>query len=133
MNFKEYFTLCEDFNDYPLGVVIPNNNAFGATTVDNGPQGDQSPHSFSTELQLPEMPITAQIAYIGGFPGKQGVENRDPIVFRLSDGTQLFLTNAEFRRIKGDPQVGKTITVVFQRRPEDRTKTPSQVQSITVH
>ena len=58
---------------------------------------------------------------------------RNPIFVFLDDGTRLHFTYDEFKRIKGgEPAPGKTMTVVFQKNPNDRTEVPSQVQSCKV-
>lgn len=52
---------------------------------------------------------------------------KTPIYIRLSDGSDCYFTVDEFRRIKGKPAVGKSMTVVFQRHPENRDSKPSQI------
>jgi len=56
----------------------------------------------------------------------------NPISIYLDDGTKIALTYYEYRRIKNEPKVGKTMTVVFQRNPTDKTPMPSKIESIKV-
>jgi hypothetical protein len=131
MNFKEYF---EAFNDYPLGVVIPNINNFGAVSGDwsntlkitknDYPQGNDD-----MALELPTVEKTGVLNYIN--------KKTNPILlfFICNDGSylRLFMSLDEFNRIKGDPQIGKTATIVMQRRNDDNSNNPSKIQSITMH
>ena len=121
MRFRNYFKLCEDFNDYPLGAVIPQ-TPFGATQNDASPDPQTKPDA---SLGIPSVTKTAKIQYIN--------DKTNPILIHLSDGTRLFLSFDAFRRIKGEPRAGKMVTVVMQRRPEDSSGIPSQVQSIHCH
>jgi hypothetical protein len=57
--------------------------------------------------------------------------NKNPITIRLSDGTSIYLTWDEFRRIKEEPEIGKTMTVIFQSKPD--TKVPSKIEKIEVN
>ena len=61
------------------------------------------------------------------------IKNKTPIYIKMSDGTQIFLSPREFDEIKGEPRVGKMMTVIFQRHANDNTLEPSQIQSITCH
>jgi hypothetical protein len=58
--------------------------------------------------------------------------NKNPIFVQLSDGTQLYFTWDEFKRINGKPEMGKHMTVTMQRHPMDFGSNPSQIQKITV-
>jgi hypothetical protein len=58
------------------------------------------------------------------------VFKKNPISIQLEDGTKLFLTLDQYKRIQGDlPIIPKhtEITVTFQRIPSDRTLNTSQV------
>lgn len=59
-------------------------------------------------------------------------KNKNPIKIQLMDGTNIYLTVDEFRRVDSTTKltVGKEITVTFQRREDDRSSTPSQVISV---
>lgn len=63
----------------------------------------------------------------------QSIEmNRNPIIVMLMDGTKLYLTLDEFNRINSikKMEVGKEISVTFQRRPEDQGGEPSKIIAI---
>jgi hypothetical protein len=57
---------------------------------------------------------------------------KSPIYIKLSDGTDCYFTIDEFRRIHGKPALGKSMTVVFQRHPENRDENSSQIISARV-
>jgi hypothetical protein len=81
-------------------------------------------YDFALPSVVPTIKKSGKIKFI------QDKEN--PIIIMLDNGTRLYLTVDEYRRIKGKPEIGKDMTVVFQRHQNDRTNNPSQVQSITV-
>lgn len=57
--------------------------------------------------------------------------NKNPIFILLADGTKLYLSWDEFKRIHGsEPEIGKTLTVSFQRLEHDRTSSTSKINSI---
>lgn len=57
--------------------------------------------------------------------------NKNPIFILLADGTKLYLSWDEFKRIHGDePEVGKSLIVSFQRLETDNSKAMSQINSI---
>jgi hypothetical protein len=66
---------------------------------------------------------------------KQGIVktfifNKNPIAIELADGTKLFLTFNQYKRIQGDlPIVPKftRLSVSFQRLPDDLTMNTSQI------
>ena len=58
-------------------------------------------------------------------------KNKNPIFIHLEDGTRIFLSLDEFKRITGNkPCPGKTMTVKFQRTSNDNRDIASQIQSI---
>lgn len=58
-------------------------------------------------------------------------KNKNPISVFLSDGTKIFLTLDEFNRINGKkPEVGKNITVTFQRHNKNNSEENSKIQNI---
>ena len=69
------------------------------------------------DLDLPTVHKTARIEHI--------LDKKNPIYIGLSDGTKLFLTHDEYRRIEGKPERGKNMIVVFQRRDDDQSDYPS--------
>jgi len=133
MTFREFL----EFTDTkPLGSIYQPSNVYTGV-VPSAWTGTQAPVAnfqdaapippgqTDFDLELPSVTKTAQIKYMN--------EKRNPILVYLSDGTQLFLSHDEFRRIKGEPRIGKTITVVMQRRADDRSGLPSKIKDITVH
>lgn len=91
------------------------------------PKMDGNPLFLSSlNAILPNVVKTSQIKILE--------RNKNPIFLMLADGTKLFLTWDEFKRIPGpEPTVGKTLTVVFQRNPDDKSETPSKINSILCH
>jgi hypothetical protein len=145
MTFKEFFRLCEFATNLnvPLATVIPGSIPFGAVASDTGPSPSQDPAPIpprrgELKLGLPEVVKTSAIKHISG-PGQQsqGEAEQDGrkniIQITLEDGTHLMMTWDEFKRIHGEPRVGKMMTVVMQRRPDDTSRFPSQIQSAIVH
>lgn len=60
--------------------------------------------------------------------------NKNPIFILLKDGTRLYLSIDEFNRIKGKkPQIGASLTVVFQRSEVDKSNNTSKINSIICH
>lgn len=58
---------------------------------------------------------------------------KNPIYIRLSDGTELKMTYDQFNKIKGtEPKVGKTMTVSFQRNPNDTSQNHSKIEKAIV-
>lgn len=55
------------------------------------------------------------------------MKTRNPIYIRLSDGTECNFSFDEFKKIQGTPDIGKTMTVIFQRHPDDMTNQHSKI------
>ncbi len=58
--------------------------------------------------------------------------NRNPIIVRLDNGSTLFFSLDEFRRIKGKPAVGRVMAYSMLRLPHDGSAVPSKIQSCEV-
>lgn len=88
-----------------------------------------SPHLPSTDLTIPSsMPIKKVVSVVTGIN-----YNKNPIEIKLQDGTILYLTIDEFRRIgPKSPKKGSKIMVSFQRREDDNSKSPSQIHHIQI-
>jgi len=106
MNFQEYLTLTE---------VQPISGLF-------------VPESWHKEisLQLPKMDLDLPTVT------RQGIidiilDKKNPIYVQLSDGSKLFFTHDEYKRIQGKPSKGKKMTVVMQRHGQDNSDVPSQI------
>lgn len=76
------------------------------------------------QLDLPSITKTGKIALI--------IKDKNPILMQMTDGTQMYFTIDQFRRIMGNPEVGRTMTVVFQRDPTDKSRTPSKINACQV-
>jgi|688.fasta_scaffold00185_99 hypothetical protein len=57
------------------------------------------------------------------------IRKKNPIYIQLIDGTKLFFTHDEFRRIHGNPEIGKIMAVKMLRLPTDNSFAPSQIKS----
>lgn len=76
------------------------------------------------DLDLPTIQKQAKIEYI--------MDKKNPIYVQLDDGSKLFFTLDEFKRIHGKPQRGKTMVVQMLRLGHDKSDTPSQIKSCHV-
>ncbi len=119
--------------DGPGGPFNQNNGGAYLSTDQTG--SEQIPTFIGHAQHLPGIDIT--------FPGKIPFVKRtgtirfieltkNPIVIRLSDGTQLHLSWDEFKRIKQKPEIGKTMTVILQRKENDKSKSVSKIERIEV-
>lgn len=82
------------------------------------------PHLPSTDLILPQVVRSSFIISIE--------KNKNPIIIRCKDGTKLYLSLDEFNRINKIPEIGKRITVIFQRLPGDSSDVPSKIDKIEI-
>ncbi len=57
---------------------------------------------------------------------------KNPIYVRLSDGTECNFSYDQFRKIQGNPEVGKTMSISFQRHPEDAVQQHSKIDKAMV-
>jgi hypothetical protein len=55
--------------------------------------------------------------------------NKNPIFMKLSDGSQLYFTHDEFKRIKGTPENGKTMSYELIRLANDKSNIPSKIKN----
>lgn len=77
---------------------------------------------------LPTKTVTSEIRLFN--------DKNNPILIQLLDGTKISLSHDELRRIQSmgqAPEVGKRMTVVFQRNMNDKSDNYSIINSITVH
>lgn len=77
-----------------------------------------------TELTIPSFERTGRITTI--------FLNKNPIYVRLSDGTEAHFSYDEYKRIQGKPELGKTMTIIFQRHPNDWTQNASKIERVIV-
>lgn len=71
------------------------------------------------DLNLPTIEKKARIEILHN--------KNNPIFIQLSDGSKLFFSYDEFKRIQGEPQQGKMLHVVMQRLPNDVSPIPSKI------
>lgn len=75
-------------------------------------------------LDLPETEKKAKISLI--------ILKKNPIYVQLIDGTKLYFTHDEFRRINPQPEVGRIMAVKMLRLPTDNGTYPSQITNCQV-
>lgn len=116
------------FHSHEFGNQIQ--GALASTDVtgsEQSPTMGYSGHSLhlpSTDLTVPSVTRTGRITTL--------LLKKNPIYVRLSDGTEASFTYDEYRRIEGNPGVGKTMTITFQRHPEDQTRMYSKIDKAIV-
>lgn len=88
---------------------------------------DLGPYSYGLPGVDLEVPSTTRRSKI-----KSVEKNRNPIRVSLMDGTTLFMTLDEFRRVDSRTKLepGRELAVTFQRRDDDSSDTPSKVISV---
>jgi len=122
MDFKEYLALTED---QATAAFVPGVTT-GSEVSDTHRMTGRPNYLSGTDLIMPQVTKSGQIKFMQ--------EKANPIVIILSDGTKMNFTYDEFLRIKGGkPELGKTMTVIFQRRLNDNSSVHSKIDSITVH
>lgn len=102
--------------------------------VNSNPRGDgASPHlgfmgsptdATQTDLTVPTIERTGRIVALMG--------KKNPIFVKLSDGTEAHFGYDEYKRIQGEPAIGKVMTIMFQRHPNDWTQTASKIDKAIV-
>lgn len=120
MNFRDFYMIME-YLDAGYPAMLPSDWS-GSEQPDNF--ASQPVFLPSIDLGLPSTTLIGKISQI--------VRDKNPIFVQLSDGTQLFFTLDQYKRIKGSPERGRTMTVVFQRLGNDRSRIPSMIQSCQV-
>lgn len=118
LNFKNF--LNEDINmTSMLSPEIGNDMGYDKQST------DRFNISSVRSLILPTKTVTSQIRLLNN--------KTTPILIQLLNGTKIYLTYDEYEKLKPqDPQIGKTITVVFQRNPEDKSDNYSLINSINI-
>jgi hypothetical protein len=138
--FKEYL-ITEELGLANLGARIDDlfhnqwlanaiNGAFVSSDVSGSEQSPtmgfagHSLHLPSTDLTIPSVEKTGRITILH--------LKKNPIYIRLSDGTEAYFTYDEYKRIEGTPELGKTMTIIFQRHPQDFTQQYSKIDKAIV-
>ena len=105
----------------------------GQETADTHNLQGHPPHVFGTDIFVPTVTKQGKIT---------GIKYRQsPIVIEMNGSPTLYVTLDEFNRIKKknnlqsenwERLIGRNMTVVFQRHPNDRNPTLSQVQDVRI-
>lgn len=119
MNFKQYLeqNTIGKHNDFATASFLPST---WTGSEDLGKYGYGLP---STDLEVPN---TTKCSII-----KNIEKNKNPISVELSDGTKIYLSFDEYRRLKNLLSVGERLCVTFQRSPTDQSNNPSKIIKIT--
>jgi hypothetical protein len=105
--------------------------AYASSDVTGSEQSNTS-SSVGHPLHLPDTDLTIPSTIRSGVITTLELK-KTPIYIHLSDGTDLYLTRSQYERVEGGiPAKGKTMTVFFQRRPEDITDMVSKIDKVTV-
>ena len=78
----------------------------------------------STDMTLSSIEKTGRITTL--------LLKKNPIYIRLSDGTEASFTYDEYRKIQGEPALGKNMTLIFQRHPSDASGQHSKIDQAIV-
>lgn len=121
MEFRDFLALSESAVIHG-GALVP--STFSVDDLASTAAGVRMP---SIDMELPSVTKTSRIEIL--------VKNKTPIYVQLTDGTKLAFTHDEFRRIKGEPMIGKMMTVTFQRPPDlnNNNLSPSLISACSVH
>jgi hypothetical protein len=104
--------------------------AYASSDVTGSEQSDiQS--SPEHQLNIPDADLTIPSTTRSGVITTLELKE-SPIKIYLSDGTKLNFTWDEYKKIQGEPAMGKTMTVVFQRHPEDMVNGNSKINKVIV-
>lgn len=119
LNFKDF--LKEDSNlTSMLNPEILGDDAYNRQST------DRFNISGLRSFILPTKTVRSQIRLIN--------DKTNPILIQLLNGTKLFLSFDEYKKIKNqNPAVGRMATVVFQRNPNDNTDNFSLINSIEIN
>lgn len=107
-----------------IGGALASTDVTGTEQSNTHSYGGHPLYLPSTDMTLPSIEKTGRITYL--------MKKRNPIYVRLSDGTEANFTWDEYKRIEGEPAVGKTMTLIFQRHPEDSSRQHSKVDKAIV-
>lgn len=98
---------------------------YGAVAVDENFSWAKSYVLPNMDLDLPLITKKSKIHMV--------IKKKNPIHIQLIDGTKLFFTHDEYRRISPEPEVGKIMTVKMIRLPDDSSPFPSQIKSCQIN
>lgn len=123
-SFKQYLKIQEQntfgkHNDFATSAFVPSDWTGSESRPDKN-----LPFLPSLDIKIPEITRSAKIYRIE--------LNKNPIEILLIDGTKIFLSIDEFNRIQNKPEIGKIMTVSFQRKESDQSENPSKITSIKI-
>ena len=78
----------------------------------------------SIDLTMPSSEKTGRISFIEF--------NKNPIKVWISGGTELSIPYDKWRSLETKPEVGKVMTVTFQRRADDRSENASRIDKVII-
>ena len=114
------------YNDPDLG-----NRIAGAFVTSQWNNTSTTPWRGEGSLQNVHIPVDFVIPKIVKTGIIECIKNKqNPIYIRLSDGTECNFI--DFKNVQGTPALGKVMTVVFQRNPQDLTNNFSKIQKAIV-
>jgi len=125
MNFKQYIKIIEQntvgtHNDFATSAFLPS-----SWTGTEAIPDINLPFLSGTDLKIPQTSRSSIITKV--------ILNKNPITIELKDGTKLYLSLDEYNRIQNKPEVGKNITVDFQRNELNKSETPSKIIGIRIN
>lgn len=112
--FKE-FVIQKEFLDKDTSIIIEGSFASSGNFLSFLP---------NINLDIPTIQRRSKIEDVCDF--------KNPIKVRLSDGSLLYFTNDEYRRLHRKPEIGKTMVVNFQRLANDNSIIPSKIISCQI-
>lgn len=107
--FKDFLAL-QEFVQQEKKIVVE--NYFGQS-------GKYLSFLPNIDVSLPEVERRSKIKTVSDFC--------NPISIMLDDGTKLFFSSDEYRRLHTKPEIGRTMIVRFQRLPQDKSIQPSKI------
>jgi hypothetical protein len=75
-------------------------------------------------IEIPSITKKSRIIFID--------RNKNPIYIRLKDGSKLYFTIDQYRRIDGKPEIGKEMEFKLQRLSQDKSQNTSQIMSCKI-
>lgn len=110
--------------DTDNSTIDPSNNSNLSKAMANIDFGKDKKGMSNTVLNIPETKRSGRITTLN--------TDKNPIFIKLSDGTELKFTYDEYKKIDGNPAIGKVMMVSFQRHPLDKGAENSNIQSVKV-
>ena len=108
-NFKNYLAILQTLKTNQA-IIIPENFDWVKSFASILPK---------ISLDLPQIQKKSKINLI--------MDKKNPIYIQLDDGSKLFFTHDEFKRIEGKPEPNKTLLVTMQRLGNDTSDLPSKI------